>query len=104
MPADTNVGGIGIFVKSTLNITFRDDLKIISSNNNKAENLWIEIVKSSTKNIVAGIYRHLGQRIDVFNDSIRNSLNVISQSKTTCVVVGDYNINLLNYKSRAKCH
>ena len=58
VPRDTNVGGVGIYVKDKFEVKQKHDYKINSNDNMKVENLWLEVSHSATKYIIGGIYRH----------------------------------------------
>ena len=45
LPKGSNIGGVGIFIKDTLNFKVRSDLQLSSETNYKIEDLWIEAKK-----------------------------------------------------------
>jgi len=97
LPLDSNVGGIGLFVKSCMIQNICDEYKLHSDNECKVENLWLEVTKGNSKFIVGGIYRHPGSRINSFTKKLEIALSQISSRKLPCVVAGDVNVDLKNF-------
>ena len=93
-------GGVGIFLKNYCNFCVRDDLVVF---NDYFESVFLEIPNSvfnTGKNIIIGvIYRPPGTDMDMFNSEFSNLLDVIKTENKLCYLLGDYNINLLNYDS-----
>ena len=61
---------------------------------------WIGIqfakLRSSRQTyIVGGVYRHPGGDVSHFSQALEKSLNMLDKEET-CILAGDYNINLLN--------
>ena len=94
LPNNSMVGGIGMFVKNSLNSKLRPDLHL-PTNNQKIENLWIEVTKNRIKYIIGGIYRHPNQKIQDFTVLLESNLAKISKDKTPCIIAGDINIDFL---------
>ena len=67
------------------------------------ESVFIEVPNSSiglSKNVIIGvIYRPPGSNISNFNDTFTSILDIIKAEKKFCYLLGDWNINLLNYES-----
>ena len=99
LPISGIVGGVGIFVRKSLQCKLRPDLNITSTNNNMIENLWIEISKLNTKYIVGCIYRHPNSSIGEFSKMLEASLCKINRRRLSCILMGDININLLKLSS-----
>ena len=54
-------------------------------------------------NVIIGvIYRPPNQDISSFNDNMSNIVNVVRRENKTYYLLGDYNINILNYESHAQ--
>ena len=94
LPTLSAVGGVAIFVKSSIHSKIREDFTL-SSTAVKCESLFLEIRKNKTKYILGGIYRHPNQSIDLFADTLQMILNKISSSKSPCILAGDFNIDLI---------
>ena len=52
LPSNSNIGGLGMFIKKTLNCKLRNDLSLSARTDVKVENLWFEIEKNHKKFIV----------------------------------------------------
>ena len=64
------------------------------------ETLWIEIQSNHNQNIICGIfYRHPHSNIDAFITFLNQTLDKISNEQKNCVLMGDFNLNLLNVDS-----
>src|SRR5271165_1811990 len=98
LPKDSNVGGIGIYVKGTIFNQIRKDLQLNTSESNRLENIWIEVNKGKTKYIIGGIYRHPSNNIIDFMNLLGSNLKIVSQGNTPCFIVGDINIDLLKFE------
>lgn len=96
-PSLLSCGGVGFYVSENINYSIREDLSLIS---NDFETLWIEIPSADLHhNIICGvIYRHNNGKLNMENfinylDTITDKIN---RSNKYCVMMGDFNINLLN--------
>ena len=80
--------------------TERHDLNIV---NEYIESVFVEIEKSELnldKNVIIGVlYRPPNTVIDIFNEYLSDILDKIGHEKKFSYIMGDYNINLLNYDS-----
>ena len=74
-----------------------NDLNIYKKN--ELESIFIEIVNSKKSNIIVGvIYRHPSMDLTDFNCNYLNKLlENISNKQKTIFLLGDFNVNLLNY-------
>jgi len=100
LPVDSNVGGVGFFVKNCYNVQEVCHLNIESSPINRVENMWLEISNENYHVIVCGIYRHPNQNFLEFKNKLENCLDKISSQSLPCVVAGDINIDLI----KSVCH
>ena len=91
-------GGVGIYLKRDIPFQHRTDLIIHSD---LCEYIFVEIEKEifqQSKNIViAVIYRPPGTDLKAFSDAMHDLLNAIKRENKIFYLMGDYNINLLNY-------
>jgi len=94
LPLSSSIGGVGMFVKTSLYPKLRCDLNLPSSSV-KCECLFLEIIKNNSKYIVGGIYRHPNQNIEQFCNIFQSTLNKICKSKIPCLLAGDINIDFL---------
>ena len=75
----------------------RDDL---SSLEDEFETLWFEIKNTKDKNILCCCaYRHPNTDVKKFNDYIDQIMQKISKENKLLFIMGDFNVNLLNYES-----
>ena len=89
--------GVALYVKENLQHMIRDD---ISTCEDEFETIWIEIKNSKSQNVLCGCaYRHPNTNVDKFNDYINQTMEKISKENKLIFLIGDFNINLLNYES-----
>ena len=90
---------ISIYVKDKLDHFKRDDLSIL---HNEFESLWIEIKNKKGKNFLCGcFYRHPNTDISNFMDYLESTFSKVNQQKYQVFVLGDFNIDLLQYESHS---
>ena len=91
-------GGVAIFLKRAISYHKRTELELMGDS---YESVFIEIDKDifhNEKNIIIGvIYRPPGTDLEIFNEQIGELLNKIKNENKFCYLMGDYNVNLLNY-------
>ena len=96
-------GGVGIFLRNDILYQIRSDLTL---NNECSESIFIEIDKdlfNKNRNIIIGvIYRPPNTDLKLFNDDINELLDTLERGHKYCYLMGDYNINLLNYNKHAE--
>ena len=94
----SNSGGVGIYIKENIKFVRRNDLDFVS---NFCETLWIEILDSKHRNtLCAVIYRHPSSDINLFIEHMNETLSKLERENKYCLLMGDFNVNLLNYD----CH
>ena len=77
----------------------RDDLSEVTAD---FETQWIEIESDLHHHMICGvIYRHPNGNLDSFMTSVNNCLDKVNNENKYCLVMGDFNINLLNTDSHA---
>ena len=78
----------------------RDD---ISSSTDEQESLWIELQNNNSKNILcAVVYRHPNSDLVTFFESFFKTLEKAHAESKYCIIMGDFNINLLNSESHSQ--
>ena len=96
-PTETSHGGTGFYIKDSFVFKKRDDLNFNSKGD--FESCFIELVFPDKKNVVVGcIYRHPSSQISIHqfsSDYIEPMLKKISSDNKTCILVGDFNIDLI---------
>ena len=96
-PTEANKGGALMYINKALNYKTRKDLEIYKPK--KLESTFIEVLKPRERNVIVGcIYRHPSMTIKEFNnDFLENLLDKINCENKDVVLLGDFNINLLQY-------
>ena len=94
-------GGVGIYLQDCLQYKLIQNCTI--SNPEAIESLFIEILHPHGKNIIVGtIYRPPYQNFSVFIEELNNILSIISKDNKNCYLMGDFNLDLLNYEHHTK--
>ena len=101
LPDSSNVGGVGIYVRNTLQHTVIDRYKIFNTDQCRVENLWMEVTKDCSKYIIGGLYRHPGFKVSDFTQKFECVLTQISNHKLPCIIAGDINIDLKKFHSHS---
>ena len=96
-PTDTSAGGTLLYIANHLSYKCRNDLNTYKKN--ELESTFIEIVNPKKSNIVLRvIYRHPSMDLTDFNCNYLNKLlENISKEQKSIFLLGDFNVNLLNY-------
>ena len=96
-PTETSAGGTLLYIANHLSYKCRNDLNIYKKN--ELESTFIEIVNPKKLNIIVGvIYRHPSMDLADFNSNYLNKLlENISKEQKSVFLLGDFNVNLLNY-------
>ena len=96
-PTETSAGGTLLYIANHLLYKCRNDLNIYKKN--ELESTFIEIVNPKKSNIIVGvIYRHPSVDLTDFNCNYLNKLlENISKEQKSIFLLGDFNVNLLNY-------
>ena len=99
-PSMSNSAGVGFYIKDNLSYIKRDDF---CTTNPEFESISIEIEVPLQHNIVCGlIYRHPDQNIAKSADFFYKVTEKINREGKFCFLMGDFNINLLNYDSHSE--
>ena len=86
-----------MFVKDNQFFLRHDDLCCTEQD---FESLWIELDTPNQRNIVCGVvYRHPNSNLDNTLNYIYDTVENLSKENMCCFLMGDFNINLLNYDS-----
>ena len=98
-PTKSTCGGVAMYVKKSLDHKVLNHLNALED---EFETLWIEInTGPKSKNIiVCCAYRHPDTDARKFTVYLESILSKIDKNKTICIM-GDFNINLLNYESHS---
>ena len=83
--------------KNQLTFTERDDL---SAYTNDYESMWIEIDSPKQNDILCSVfYRHPNTSLNSFLKEFYKTLDITSKESKFCIIMEDFNINLINYES-----
>ena len=93
-------GGVCIFVHEKLIFKQRVDITKIEDD---LELLSIEIINKNTKNIIINnCYRPLGGKVRPLKKQIRNVFQKLYRENKMVFIVGDFNLNSLDYSTNTK--
>jgi hypothetical protein len=96
---DESRGGVGLFIKDSINFKVRDDLSVFIPH--VYESLFIEMENESHKKIIAGvIYRPNTlprADVDIFSSTLFDIMEIINSEGKSSLILGDFNICLLKY-------
>ena len=85
------------YVNSSLMFSVRHNLSITTRD---FESLWIEIQSNLNHSIVCGVlYRHPHGDTQSFLNHVECTLDRVNNENKFCVLMGDFNLNLLNFES-----
>ena len=89
-------GGVALFIASELMCSKYSVLN--DTSHSDFESIFVKVYIQRNVSIIVGcVYRPPGLDVNNFNTSIDRVLTKLDRSKSKCYIVGDYNLNLLNY-------
>ena len=92
-PSLSNAGGAALYINNNLNFSIRPEF---TATTDTFEALWIEVLNNCHSNVLCGIlYRHPNGDLGQFIDYLSCVIDRINQENKTCIIMGDFNINLL---------
>ena len=96
-PTETSAGGTLLYIGNHLSYKCRNNLNI--NKKSDLESTFIEIVNPRKSNIIVDvIYRHPSMDLNDFNCNYLNKLlENVSKEQKSIFLLGDFNVNLLNY-------
>ena len=95
-PTESSNCGSLLYIKKGLHYKVRNDLKVYKSK--KVESIFIKILNRNSKNKIVGcIYKHPSLQPPEFQNYLRNTLDTIALETKEAIIMGDFNINLLDY-------
>ena len=96
-PSQGSAGGVGLYVKSELKASQRNDLCI---SNVDFETVWIEIINPKAKNLLCCCtYRHPNSEISTLIDNFHEVIGNLAKENKQIAIMDDFTIDLLNYDS-----
>ena len=97
IPTESTAGGTLLYIASHLSYKPRPDLNVYKAN--QLESTFVEIINPKKSNIVIGcLYKHPNMDVlDFKNNYLRQIFEIVSKERKQVFLLGDFNINLLNY-------
>ena len=92
-------GGVSLYVSNAYNFISRKDLSADFATTH-VESVFIDLALGRKNVIVGCIYRPPDSDIITFNDALYSTLENINKENKLCVLLGDFNINLLKDDQR----
>ena len=90
----------GAYVNSQLDHLVRNDLSALEE---EYKTLWVEIKNHKTKNFLfCCLYRHPSSDVSLFLDHLTSVLQKVQKENKTLLIMGNFNINLLNHDSHSE--
>lgn len=88
-------GGVSLFIHDDYEFRTREDFCLMSDTT-EVESIFLELTGfSGGKNVIVGVvYRPPDSTINVFNECLFSSLDLINKENKPCFILGDYNIDL----------
>ena len=96
-PTESSAGGTLLYIASHLSCKLRPDLNIYKAN--QLESTFVEIINPKKSNIVIGcLHKHPNMDVlDFKNNYLSQIFEIVSKERKQVFLLGDFNINLLNY-------
>ena len=96
--SDGEKGGTALYISNRVRYSRRPELEKLCHASKELESTFIELHHQNRKNVIVGcIYRHPGMSVDAFNnDFLVPTLQKCALEKKSLVLLGDFNIDLLN--------
>ena len=95
-PTSARCGGVGMYVRSDLEFNKLESYS--TSQPETCESIFIEIKHPTKKNVVVGtVYRHHTEVANFIDNFLKQTLQKITKSKKTCIIAGDFNVDLIKF-------
>ena len=89
-------GGVGIYLQNDIEYKIIKECKF--SDPEVIESIFVEIIVPQGKNIIVGcVYRLPNQNTSLFLEKFNDILAIITKDNKHCYVMGDFNLDLLQY-------
>ena len=89
-------GGVGIYLQNDIEYKIIKECKF--SDSEVIESIFVEIIVPQGKNIIVGcVYRPPNQNTALFQEKFNDILTIITKDNKHCYVMGDFNLDLLQY-------
>ena len=96
-PTESSAGGMLLYIASHLSYKPRPDLSIYKAN--QLESTFVETINTQKSNIAIGCLRKHSNMdvVDFKNNHLNQVLKILSKEHKQVFLLGDFDINLLNY-------
>ena len=99
-PTESSAGGTALYIDKSLNYTSRTDLSSFLYYSKSLESTFAELhLKNQPNTIIASIYKHPSFSAVSFNLLLSSVLDKINKEGKNLVLLGDFNLNLLEFES-----
>ena len=100
-PTESSAGGVLLYISNSFVFKPRPDLSNMVYQTKNLESVFVEIIVPNKTNIIVGtVYRHHSISVKSFNsDFLKPLLHKINSENKQTMLLGDFNINLLNQDS-----
>ena len=107
LPDNSNVGGIVAYIRSSILVNERNDIKSNLNYNSRecaSESMFLELTKGDYRCILSSFYRHPNQNISKFTDLLDSIFQSALFAGKSCdyLVIGDSNVDLLKYDKNSE--
>ena len=90
--------GVGLYLANNLDYKVRQNLKF--ENSETTDSLFVEITIPKGKNTIIGvIYRAPDNNLTTFINDFNEVLDKITKENKICYLMGNFNVNLMNYQT-----
>ena len=98
-PTESSAGGALLYISNHLSYFPRSDLDNVLYKPKELESVFVEVSFSNKPNCIVGcIYKHPGMSVNSFTaEFLSPFLQLVSGENKSMVLLGDFNINLLNF-------
>ena len=98
-PTESSAGGALLYISNYLYYFPRSDLDDVLYKPKELESVFVEVSFSNKPNCIVGcIYKHPGMSVNTFTaEFLSPFLQLVSKENKSIVLLGDFNINLLNF-------
>ena len=97
-------GGVGLFIKQTVNYKIREDLSVFIPH--VFESVFVETINKTEKNTLVGIiYRPNTEPradIDILTSNLEYIMDTANHENKHCVIMGNMNVDLIKFETHTK--
>ena len=100
-PTPTQCGGAGMYIKNGIEYSIIKN--ITKCHKDISESIFVELKHPKKRNVIIGsIYRHHSTVQSFMDTFFLKTLQFITKSKKTCILSGDFNVDLIQYGDNKK--